>query len=78
MVHKYIYEVLKPTYEDAAIFSEGLVKVKKYDKWGFTDRKGQMIIDPQSDDVGNFSEGVSPVSINHTLRYINKTGKFAI
>jgi hypothetical protein len=57
--------VIKPQFEKAESFSEGLAAVVKGGKWGFIDKTGKMLIKPKFklDDVAGFSEGLKPVNI---------------
>jgi hypothetical protein len=45
-------------------------------KWGYIDKKGQMIIPQQYDGAGKFSEGLAQVGMGDKLGYIDKTGKY--
>jgi hypothetical protein len=76
--------VIKPQYEDARGFGEGLAAVKmggKYNhKWGFIDKNGKVIIEPQFDAVPryngsnertSFNNGLSPVKINGKWGFIS-------
>ncbi len=63
-------------------------------KWGFIDKTGHMVIEPQFDDVTrdsyggcvlksnkpfkNFSEGLCAVRLGNKWGYIDKTGKFVV
>ena len=65
--------------ETSGIFREGLAKVKTSDgKWGFINKKGEVIIKPKYDYVANFNEGLAYVSINEydrdSIKKINKGG----
>lgn len=53
--------IIKPQYDDARGFSEGLAPVKVGDKWGFVDENNKMVIKPQYDFVGDFNEGKAVV-----------------
>jgi len=44
-------------------FSEGLVLVAINGKSGFMDRTGKLVIEPQFEDAGDFSEGLAPVKV---------------
>ena len=46
--------VVKPQYENAEWYSNGMVAVKVGDKWGFIDKSGNMVIKPQFDDAWHF------------------------
>ena len=47
-------------------------------KWGFIDTKGEMVISPQFDEAGKFSEGLAAVFNQCRWGYIDKTGAFVI
>lgn len=49
-------EVIKPQYEDAKSFSNGLAGVCKDGKWGFINVDGLMVIEPQFSEVGYLLE----------------------
>lgn len=60
-------EAIKPQYDDAKGFSEGLAAVKLGDKWGYIDETGQVVIDFLYDDAHAFSEDKAIVE-KHTVR----------
>jgi hypothetical protein len=70
--------VIKPRFDDAGWFHEGLAAVKIGDKWGYIDRTGKFVIKPRFDGAGDFHEGLALVVIGDDWGYINKTGKFVI
>jgi hypothetical protein len=45
------------------------------DKWGYIDKMGNVVIQPQFDYARGFSEGLAEVQVGDKLRYIDKTGK---
>lgn len=55
-------------------FSDGLVRVKKNEKYGFINEKGEDIIPCIFDQAYPFSEGYSCVKSNNRWGYINKNG----
>ena len=55
-----------------------MAEVKQNGKWGFIDRKGNVVITPQFDSTDKFSGGIACVSLNGKQGLINKTGKFVI
>jgi WG containing repeat len=83
---------IKPKFDDARPFSEGLAAVKINDgegsKWGYIDKSGKHVIPPEFLDAlggaGLFSEGLAAVnipdakSVNGLAGYIDRTGKFVI
>ncbi len=56
--------VIKPQFDWASNFSEGLASVRIDDKWGSIDKSGEIVIRPQFDSALEFSEGLASVSIN--------------
>ena len=47
-------------------------------KYGYTDKEGKIVIEPQYDGAGTFSEGLASVKINGKHGYIDKRGKIVI
>jgi hypothetical protein len=47
-------------------------------KWGYIDRSGNMVIEPQFDCAWNFSEGLAPVNVGRQLGYIDRKGNMVI
>jgi len=58
-----VTEIVIPfQFQDARPFSDGIAAVKKDNKWGYIDRLGQWIIQPEYDfSVGDYSSGLSYV-----------------
>jgi hypothetical protein len=67
--------VIKPQFENAGLFEEGLAPVCVNDKWGYIDHTGKMIIEPRFDAVCYFQEGVAAVGVNDEFYMIDQTGK---
>ncbi|MDR0230378.1 MAG: WG repeat-containing protein [Flavobacteriaceae bacterium] len=65
-------------------YTNGLAKFAIYNaegklRWGFVDKKGQVVIQPLFKDVKSFSEGLAPVKLpNQKWAYIDKTGNYKI
>lgn len=64
------------------MFSDGLVQVRQNDKWGFIDKSGNMIIEPQFDevevDVRNrcaFNNGMAIVCLNDAYWLVDTKGR---
>ena len=49
-----------------------------YDKYGFIDKTGKVVIERKFDRAGGFSEGLAPVAIGKKWGYIDKRGKKVI
>jgi hypothetical protein len=63
---------IKPQFEDAKDFSEGVAFVKLGEKWGMINKEGKIIINPRFDDVASFSEGLASVKVGEKWGYIDK------
>ena len=62
-------------------FSEGLARFKKNNKYGFMDKTGTVVIEPQFPDAKDFSDGLARVCTGISYGqwgYIDKTGKYVI
>src|SRR5690349_8159904 len=68
--------VIKPRFDDAWDFSEGLAYVREGARRGLIDKTGKMVIELQQVDfAGRFSEGLAPVQtggINPRRGFIDK------
>ena len=58
--------------------SEGPVVLQKDNKWGFIDKTGRVVIEPQWDFAWDFSEGLAYVNKDGKYGFIDKTGKVVI
>lgn len=61
-------ECIKPQaagYKTVACLSDGLAKVKKDDKYGFIDARGNVVIVPQYRYADNFNQGIARVSLDY-------------
>ena len=81
--------VIKPQFDTAKRFFEGLARVRVGDKWGFIDPAGRIVIQPQfeldrndhdNDPSLDFHEGMAAVSRDKGSKwgYIDQTGKTII
>ena len=57
---------------DAWSFSEGLTCVGIGDRYGYINKEGQYVVNPQFDGARFFSEGLAPVKIGDKYGYISK------
>jgi hypothetical protein len=58
--------------------SNDLLLIRVNGKAGFIDRSGKIIIEPQFDYAGQFSEGIAPVLMNKKWGFIDEFGKVVI
>lgn len=70
--------LLETDYESSGECSEGLINVKKDEKWGYIDTQGNLVIDCQYDVCGHFSEGLAWVSNGDKSGYIDQQGNVVI
>jgi hypothetical protein len=57
-------------------FSEGLAAVSnKKGLWGYLNKGGEWVINPQFDKAGEFKEGLAAVALDGIHQYINKMGE---
>jgi hypothetical protein len=54
----------------------GLFPVIVGDKWGYIDKTGKIVINPQFDYANQFSDGLAAVYIGDKYGYIDRTGKY--
>ena len=72
--------------EQRTVFSEGLARVSKGDKFGYVDKTGRFVIEARFDEAEDFKEGLAavkvPVKVDDALEskfgFIDKTGKMVI
>jgi hypothetical protein len=55
---------IKPIFDEARPFSEGLACVKQNGLWGFINRSGQMVIQPRSLERSDFHEGLATLVVS--------------
>ena len=68
--------VIPIVYEDAEYyFCEDLVRVKLYDRWGYLDRNGDVVIPLIYDEAGNFKDGKAEVVLDGERFFIDGKGQ---
>ena len=73
--------MIKPQFDDASLFSEGLATVKSGKYHGYIDKTGAMIIPPQFFEAAQFRDGLAMVKINGkfgVVGFIDHSGKMVI
>lgn len=66
---------IKPKYEFAESFSDGLALVRLNQKFGFIDYSGKVVIDLMYDDASSFKNGIADVEVGGLKYTINKNGE---
>ena len=66
---------IKPKYEFAESFKDGLALVRLNRKFGFIDYSGKVVIDLMYDDASSFKNGIADVEVGGYKHTINKKGK---
>ena len=46
------------------------------ENWGYIDKTGEMVVNPQFDSAEKFCQGLAEVTIGSKTGYINKAGKY--
>lgn len=70
--------VIRPQFDLATEFFEGVAAVNTNGKWGYIDKTGKTVINPQFDFAAKFSEGLAAVMNGHEWGYIDNTGMLVI
>lgn len=69
----------KHTYEDVRLFNDTTYAAVKIDGlWGFVDKNGDIVIEPQYEDARSFSNGFAAVKADGLWGYINAEGQMVI
>jgi hypothetical protein len=84
-INRYGRIIVKPQFDSASDFSDGMGRFEKNGKQGFIDSSGKIVIKPQFNQAHDFSDGLAAVTIpdgtcelcGETV-YINKLGKVII
>jgi len=66
--------VIKPKYQYAMDFSDGLAAVKLNNRWGYIDIEGNLVIQLKYDDAWMFEDGLAVVGIDGYVGYIDAKG----
>jgi hypothetical protein len=66
---------IKPSFDDALPFSEGLAAVRIGEQWGFVDTTGRQVIRPQFAAAYYFHEGVGTATLDSASVLIDRSGK---
>jgi hypothetical protein len=69
---------IKPQFDDAHHFADGVAFVKKGDKWGLINPTGKFLFEPKFDDCRNCLSNVCSVKLGDKWGYINHKGDVVI
>ena len=70
--------LIPPRFERAMYFSEGLAAVRIDGRYGYIDRRGEMVIAPRFDLAGEFSQGLAEVIVGNKAGVINRAGDLVV
>ena len=65
-------------YDHVYDFSDGLARIRHNGKYGYIDKSGRVVIQPQFFYADDFSDGLARISKNGKWGYIDKNGKIVI
>lgn len=70
--------IIKPRFDAADVFSEGLAAVSLVGKWGYIDKNGSGTIPFKYEKCGTFVDGLAKAKLYGKWGYIDKTGEIII
>ena len=71
-------EMIKPKFDEATLFSDGLAAVSENEKYGYVNKAGKIVIDFQFNDAEPFHNSSAIVKSDSLYGLINKKGDFLI
>jgi hypothetical protein len=69
---------IKPRFDSATVFSEGLAPVALGKKWGYVDHDGVMRIEPRFQQAMKHVDGLAAVRLDGKWGYVNRAGNLTI
>jgi hypothetical protein len=72
------YPFMEELIREQEALQKELLPYKLGEKWGYIDRRGNMVVEPQFDGADFFNEGLAAVQKNGKLGYIDALGHFVI
>jgi integrase len=67
---------IKPEFQQARVFTEGLAAVQRPDEqWGYIDKTGKTVIGPKFDSANTFKDGKASVTLDGNEKMIDRTGR---
>ena len=67
--------VIRPSYQAAKNFHDGVAAVRVNDKYGYIGKNGDFIVKPQFDVAWDFLQGIARVKVGNKNGYVNKLGE---
>ena len=73
-------QIGKSVYESAKLFLENdsLAAIEENGKWGYVDKDGKVVIEPQFEEAHSFLNGYAAVKVHGKWGFINEKGKLVI
>lgn len=73
-------QIGKAVYESAKLFLENnsLAAIEENGKWGYVDKDGKVVIEPQFEEAHSFLNGYAAVKVHGKWGFINEKGKLVI
>lgn len=68
--------LIRPQFDQAWHFRDGLARVRKGGLWGFIDAQGEEVIPAQFDQAWDFENGLARVEAEGRLGYIDRAGRY--
>lgn len=73
------YEIkINPIYDEVRVFLNELAPVKINNRWGYINKKGELVIPAKFEKVSHFNDDIARVQIETGEGFINKNGDFVI
>ena len=70
--------ITTPVRAGSSLDNSGLYSINVNGKWGFVDKSGKSVINPQFDRAEEFSEGLAAVSVGGKWGFVDKFGKYVV
>lgn len=71
-------QVIKPQYDTADKFQNGLAKVSKGGKYGYIDKSGNVVVEIKWPELGSFGDGLAYFKQGNKYGYLNTAGEIVI
>jgi len=70
--------VIRAQFDEVGEFKDGLVRVRRKDRWGFANRNGQMVVQPVYEEVSDFADGLAMVVLDGKAGYVDPLGAMRV